>query len=170
MTLSGDFQEMLKKIEDIRDEPLRTIGEQEARIEKRSRLYVAALAGTTIAVTVLLSSVDQGVGNIYVVALLGLVAAIAERGRVELRSGVSHSISLVPTLFAAVLCGPLAAGLVAAASFLGEFRRPYLRWASYTSSRVLTAIATGFAALAVHASIPSRLVSVGGAPHAAAHI
>ena len=32
---------------------------------------------------------------------------------------------------------------------LGEFRRPYLRWASYTASRVLTAVATGLAALAV---------------------
>jgi putative nucleotidyltransferase with HDIG domain len=63
-------------------------------------------------------------------------------------------------LFAAVLCGPLAAAVVAAASFAGDFRPPFLRWASYTSSRVLTAIATGLAASLVHASINGRLVSV----------
>ena len=142
--------------------------DSEQRIERRSRLYVAALGAITVAVSGFLVSTDFGVGSIYVVALLGLVAAVAERGRVELQSGVSHSISLVPTLFAAVLYGPLAAGLVAAASFVGELRRPYLRWASYTFSRVLTAVVTGFAALLVHSAITSRLVSVATATLVAA--
>ena len=38
-------------------------------------------------------------------------------------------------LFAAVLFGPLAALIVASASMLGDFTRPYLRWGIYTSSR-----------------------------------
>ena len=55
------------------------------------------------------------------------------------------SIALLPTLFAAVLFGPLAAGLVNAASMLGDpelfaprdpDRAPRLKWASYTSSRI----------------------------------
>jgi putative nucleotidyltransferase with HDIG domain len=140
----------------------------EARIEFRSRLYVGALGTGTLAATALLIFTQQGLGNVYAVALLAVVAAAAERGRVELRAGVSHSISLVPTLFAAVLCGPLAAGVVAAASFVGEFRHPYLRWASYTASRVLTAIATGVAAIAVHGVVSSRLVSVAAATLVAA--
>src|SRR5262245_34723824 len=141
---------------------------QEARIEFRSRVYVAVLAGATLVVTGLFALMQQDIGNLYVVALLGVVAAVAERGRVELRAGVSHSISLVPTLFAAVLCGPLAAGVVAAASFVSELRRPYLRWASYTASRVLTAVAIGIAAVAVHASVSSRFLSVAAATLAAA--
>src|SRR5262249_61368915 len=88
------------------------------------------------------------------------VAARAERGRISLQVGFSYSISLVPTLFAAVLCGPLAAAIVAAASLVSDFRRPFLRWGTYTASRTLTALATGLAAMAVHASVNGRLVSV----------
>src|SRR5439155_825487 len=51
-----------------------------------------------------------------------------------------------PTLFAAVVFGPLAAMVVAAASMLGAFGSPYLKWATYTSARSLTGAATGLAA------------------------
>jgi putative nucleotidyltransferase with HDIG domain len=132
----------------------------DAQVEARSRLYVAALVVSSVVAVGAVVASSQTFGNLYVVALLALVASIAERGRVEVRAGVAYSISLVPTLFAAVLCGPLAAAIVAAASFAGEFRRPYLRWASYTASRSLTAVATGLAALAVHASISGRLVGI----------
>src|SRR3954452_2687512 len=159
---------MFKKSRDNDQFPSASFVDEAARIEARSRLYVGALCAATISVTAVLLSLQVSIGNPYVVGLLGLVAAIAERGRVELRAGVSHSISLVPTLFAAVLCGPFAAAIVAAASFVGEFKRPYLRWASYTSSRVLTAVAIGAVALLLHASIASRLVSVAAATLAAA--
>ena len=58
-------------------------------------------------------------------AVLGLAAvgAIAERGRVNLGNKAEASISLLPTVFAAAVLGPLAGLLVAAASFLGEFPR-----------------------------------------------
>jgi putative nucleotidyltransferase with HDIG domain len=129
-------------------------------VELRSRLYVFALWGLAIGVTGLLVETGFTLGDPYVVALLALVAAVAERGRVELSSELSHSISLVPTLFAAVLCGPLAAVVVAAASFLVEFRPPYLRWASYTATRALTAALTGLVAVTVHATISSRFGGV----------
>ena len=63
---------------------------------------------------------------------LAAVAAIAERGRVRLTRYLEESISLLPTLFAAVVFGPLAAMVVAAASMLGAFGSPYLKWATYT--------------------------------------
>src|SRR5690242_2109407 len=104
-----------------------------------------------------------GLGNLWVIAFLAIVAAVAERGRVELSSHLSESISLVPTLFAAVLFGPLAAMVVAVASFVAEFREPYLRWASYTASRAITAAITGVVAFAVAGAIEQRLASVAAA-------
>jgi HD-GYP domain-containing protein (c-di-GMP phosphodiesterase class II) len=116
-----------------------------------------ALAGGLVAA---LALTGRPLGNPYVIALLAVVAAIAERSRVELSSSLSESISLVPTLFAAVLFGPLAAIVVAVASFLPELRAPYLRWASYTASRALTAGLTGMTAIAVASRIDSVLASV----------
>ncbi len=65
------------------------------------------------------------------------------------------SIALLPTLFAAVLFGPLAAGIVNASSMLGDpelfsrsdpDRAPRLKLASYASSRFITGAAAGFIA------------------------
>ena len=55
-------------------------------------------------------------------SVLGATAALAERGRVRLTRYLEESISLLPTLFAAVVFGPLAAMVVAAASMIGAFR------------------------------------------------
>jgi putative nucleotidyltransferase with HDIG domain len=85
-------------------------------------------------------------GSPWVVLGLAVIAAIAERGRVRLTRYLEESISLLPTLFAAVVFGPLAAMVVAAASMLGAFGSPYLKWATYTSARSLTGAATGLAA------------------------
>jgi putative nucleotidyltransferase with HDIG domain len=116
-----------------------------------------------IAASLSLAFTQRAFGNPWVIAFLAVVAAIAERGRVELTSHLSESISLVPTLFAAALFGPLAAMAVAVASFVPEFRSPYLRWASYTASRALTAAVTGLAAFAVASAINQRLIGVAAA-------
>jgi putative nucleotidyltransferase with HDIG domain len=129
-------------------------------VEARSQYYVLGLWVAAVGVVAALGVAPLPFGNPIVVALLALVAAIAERGRVEIKADVSHSISLVPTLFAAVLCGPLAAVAVAAASFVFECRAPYLRWASYTATRMLTAAATGMLAVVVNGAMPSRLGAV----------
>jgi putative nucleotidyltransferase with HDIG domain len=150
---------MLTRVAGIAHEALLN-PDDEGGIEARSRLYVGALGVATVALSVSLVSAHQRLGNVYVIALLAVAAAIAERGSVELRVGVTYSISLVPTLAAAVLCGPLAAGIVGATSFAGEFRRPYLRWASFTASRTLSAIATGLVVIIVLVSLTDRFVSV----------
>ena len=63
-------------------------------------------------------------------------------------------------LFAAVLFGPLAALIVAASSMLGDFTKPYLRWAIYTSSRAITAAIVGSVALTTSGAIESRPVAL----------
>ena len=91
---------------------------------------------------------------------LAVAAAVAERGSVKLSSTVDESISALPMLFAAVLFGPLAAMIVAAASMLGDFTKPYLRWSIYTSSRAITASIVGAVAFAVSGAIENRSVAI----------
>jgi HD-GYP domain-containing protein (c-di-GMP phosphodiesterase class II) len=102
------------------------------------------VAFATIAIALL---AGWGLGNPAFVVALAAVAAIAERGSIRVSHTAEESISLLPTLFAAVLFGPLAAAVVGAASMLGDLRPPYLRWLVYTSTRTITGALTGFAAL-----------------------
>ena len=82
---------------------------------------------------------------LVVIALAG-VAAAAERGSIRIDSTMEQSISLLPTLFAAVLFGPVEGLLVGAASNLGDLQRPYMKWAVYTATRGLGGAAAGASA------------------------
>jgi putative nucleotidyltransferase with HDIG domain len=109
--------------------------------------YAATLALTSLTLAAVLIAHHEGLGAWWSVGALCVIAAFSERGLVRLTSTTSQSISILPTLFAAVLFGPLAAMLVGAASLAGEFGRPpYLKWVTYTSSRAIGGAATGFAA------------------------
>jgi putative nucleotidyltransferase with HDIG domain len=87
------------------------------------------------------------------VACLAVVAILAERRSVRLTSTTEVSIALVPTLFAAVLFGPLEAMVVAAASMIADRDRGAtqrrLKLVVYTSTRVLTAAVAGCAAVSL---------------------
>ena len=109
-------------------------------------LWVASLVLLAVLTAVALVLTGHTLGSPWVVAGLATVAALAERGRVRLTRYLEESISLLPTLFAAIVFGPLAAMLVAAASMIGAFGPPYLKWATYTCTRALTGAATGLAA------------------------
>jgi putative nucleotidyltransferase with HDIG domain len=87
-------------------------------------------------------------GPLWAVAVLGFVAVCAERQPVRMSANLELTVSMLPVLFAAVAFGPLSAMAVAAIGLLGDFRRPYLRWAVWTSMRSL---AGGFAGLAAYA-------------------
>lgn len=108
--------------------------------------WASLLAVSALAFAALLAWSGWDLGNPYAVLALAAVAAVAEAGRVRLTSTLEQSISLVPTLFAAVMFGPLASLFVSAASFSVDFRRPYLKWATYTSSRAITGGLAGLAA------------------------
>src|SRR5918995_7373451 len=123
-------------------------------------IYAATLATTAASIAGFLVLAGAETGPPLVVVGLAAAAAFAERGSVRLSSTVEESISALPMLFAAVLFGPLAAMIVASASMLGDFTRPYLRWAIYTSSRALTAALVGIVALATSGAIESRSVAI----------
>lgn len=109
-------------------------------------LYVACLAAAASTLAAWLWMTDWGLGNPFAVGALACLGAIAERGRVRLSPNLELSISLLPTLFAAVVFGPIAAMLVAAASIGSDFRRPYMKWATYSLSESITGATTGLAA------------------------
>ena len=132
------------------------------RADMRMLAYQAVLLVFTL--LLLLLALPHGLGNPIAVVGLALVAAVAERGRVQLGSVTEASISVLPTVCAAALFGPLAAMVVAVASFIGDFPRfvpaqrraevlargsPYLKWGVYTCIRAIYGAAAGFAALGV---------------------
>jgi putative nucleotidyltransferase with HDIG domain len=140
------------------------------------KYQVVLLSATaTLAVAVIVGG--QLLGNIWAVVGLAVVAASAERGRVRLGENIESSISLIPTVFAAAIFGPVAAMVVGAASFAGEFPRllpagrrdavvargaPYLRWGIYTCIRALSggfAGATAWAAVALVGTKTSGIVA-----------
>src|SRR4051794_39751039 len=97
-------------------------------------------------------------GDPWTILVLVTVNALAERSGVWITSTTEMSIALLPTLFAAVLFGPLAAGLVNASAMLGDpevftradpDRAPRLKLASYASSRFITGVAAGIMAQAL---------------------
>lgn len=128
-------------------------------------VWAGFLSSTAICVAVALVLDGWRLGNPYAVVALAAVAAVAEAGRVRLTTTLEQSISLVPTLFAAVMFGPLASMFVAAASFSLDLRpragvpHPHLKWLIYTSSRAITGAFAGLAAIALPASSQSSFAS-----------
>ena len=123
-------------------------------------IYAASLALIASGTAAYLVLTGAQTGPALVVIGLAAVAAFAERGSVRLSSTVDESISALPMLFAAVLFGPLAALIVASASMLGDFTRPYLRWGIYTSSRAITAAIVGAVALATSGLVDNRPIAL----------
>ena len=134
----------------MRDAQGSRIFRQVANQASENSIYLYAfglwLAAITICATLVLRGDD--LGNVWAVAALALLGAVAERGRVRLSGNLELSISLIPSLFAAVVFGPLAAMVVGGASLLGAFKRPYLKWAIYTPAEAITGATTGLAATA----------------------
>jgi HD-GYP domain-containing protein (c-di-GMP phosphodiesterase class II) len=84
--------------------------------------------------------------SLWIVGGLAALAAIAERQSVPLTRNTEASVAFLPFVFSAVAFGPFTALLVGALAGLGDFRKPYLRWAVYLPVRSLTAAAAGVAA------------------------
>jgi putative nucleotidyltransferase with HDIG domain len=123
--------------------------------------------------------------SVLVVALLAITAAIGERARVRIATSVEASVSLLPTVFAAALFGPLAGMIVAAASYVGDLpalmssarraeaaRRgsPYLKWGIYTCVRAIYGGAAGFAAVAAMGAVGSSAAKIAIATTVAASV
>jgi putative nucleotidyltransferase with HDIG domain len=140
--------------------------------QRQTVVYVIALVLTAALTAATLLAAGYSLESPFTVVALCLAGAAAER--ISLRFAVTqrgltsteeHSISQVPTLFAAVLFGPLAAATVGAASMLGDpelisrrdaNRAPRLKWATYSSTRFISGAIMGFTAQATLALVPSE--------------
>ena len=120
-----------------------------------------------------------------VVGLLAITGAIGERARVRIAASVEASVSLLPTVFAAALFGPLAGMIVAAASYLGDLpalmspsrraeaaRRgsPLLKWGIYTCVRAIYGGAAGLSAMAAMTAVGSSAAKIAVATTVAASV
>lgn len=125
-------------------------------------VLLMAAAGTAIA----LGASGHRFENIWVILVLALAAAAAERETVSITSSIEVSVGLLPTLFAAVVFGPLAAMFISAASMLGDVRLrpsaplPHLRWVIYTCARGLTGAAAGLIAAQGNAVVENGIAAI----------
>ena len=133
--------------------------------QRRTLAYVLSLISAAIATAAALILAGYTLEAPVAVLALAAAAAVAERSSVRLTRNTEQSISVLPTLFAAVLFGPLAAATVGAGSMLGDpelmsrgnaDRAPRLKWATYTSTRFIGGAVTGLAAQATLALVPSE--------------
>src|SRR5215211_7580181 len=129
--------------------------------EPAAAAYAGALLVVAVSTATGVVVAGYGFGALWATLVLALVAAVAERGQVHLTKTTVASISVLPTLFAAVLFGPVAGLVVGAASMIGEIGRPpHLRWLTYTSSRAIGGALTGLAASYLISAPQNRVVGV----------
>ena len=86
----------------------------------RLRGYVLALTAFAVGASATLVVLGYTGGNVWVLIAVCVTAAIADRASVRVTDALELSISPVLTLFAAVLFGPLAGGLVGAGEERGD--------------------------------------------------
>jgi putative nucleotidyltransferase with HDIG domain len=117
-------------------------------------VWVGVLILGAVAVVLGLLEAGYGLGQPIAVAVLVAVAVGAERESIGLSPTVEVSVASLVYVFAAVVFGPLAGVIVGAAGILVDLPRrdvaqPILRWATWTSIRVLVAGAAGLGAVVV---------------------
>ena len=136
-----------------------------AATQRNTQVYASAVSVTAVACAVLLLANGYGLGDTWTVLALAVVNAVAERSGVWVTRTTQMSIALLPTLFAAVLFGPLAGAVVNAASMVGDpelfaprdpERAPRLKWATYTSTRFITGAVAGLVAAQVLTATNNR--------------
>lgn len=128
------------------------------QVERRLIAYVLGLAGLAVVAGFALIQVGYSLQNGWALVALCVAAALSDRASVRVGQTTELTISPVLTLFSAVLLGPLAGGIVGAASELGDAelfkasgrgRSLHLKWLTYTSVRFLSGAAMGLTAEAV---------------------
>jgi putative nucleotidyltransferase with HDIG domain len=129
-------------------------------------IYAGAVAFAALAAITLLTLNGFTLEAPWLVLILAISAAAAERGTVRLSSSIEVSVGLIPSLFAAVVLGPLAALVVSAASMLGDLFQAkdvplrHLRWVVYTGSRSVTGAITGLVAVHSDHLLQNRLAAI----------
>jgi putative nucleotidyltransferase with HDIG domain len=121
----------------------------------RIGVYALGLATAAVALAASLAFSGYALSSFWAIVPLAVLGVAAERHSVSLTGNLEVSISLLPMLFAAVALGPLEAMVVGAASMLGGFHPPYLRWAVYTSTSAINGGLTGLVAVFVASVVPN---------------
>jgi putative nucleotidyltransferase with HDIG domain len=119
--------------------------------------WVAALALGASATSAGLLLSGYRLSHPFATLVLAVLALAAEREGIRLTATVEVSIASFLCIFAAVLFGPVSAVLVGAIGLLADLPRrdcaqPVLRWATWTSIRVIVAGAAGVVASVVSAN------------------
>jgi putative nucleotidyltransferase with HDIG domain len=140
--------------------------------ERALRLWVSALVLCAFGMCLGLVASGQRIDDYVPVAVLAALAVGAERGSIRLNPSLEVSISSLVYVFAAVVFGPLAGVVVAAAGLLADLPRrdvaqPVLRWATWTAGRTIEAGAAGLAALGVLHAVHSGFLGLFAAVSAA---
>ena len=117
--------------------------------------YVTLLAAAAIGLCATLIAMGYRLESPLVVLCLAIATAVSERWSVRVSATTELTVYLLPTVFAAVVFGPLAAGIIAAASMLGDTevfrhgsrdRAPVLKWINYTAASFITGALAGLTA------------------------
>jgi putative nucleotidyltransferase with HDIG domain len=140
-------------------------------LEERRQTLLYAYAGllglAAISLVAAMVSAGMVLGSPYPIAVLAVVAVLAERQSIRLTPSVEVSIASITFVFAAVAFGPLAAVLVGAAGMLAVLGRPLLRWGIWTASRTIVAAFVGLTAAAFGTQVTNNVgllvAAVGGA-------
>jgi putative nucleotidyltransferase with HDIG domain len=145
----------LKSLADPRSKRLAAFFE--LRRESVLYAYAGLLVLTAIGLVVAMVLAGMGFGSPYPIAVLAVVALLAERQSIRLTPSVEVSIASITFVFAAVAFGPLAAVLVGAAGMLAVLGRPVLRWGIWTASRTIVAALVGLTAAAFGAQTTNHV-------------
>jgi putative nucleotidyltransferase with HDIG domain len=113
--------------------------------------YTAVLALLAVALVGGMVWTGMELGSPYGVAALAVLALLAERQSIRLAPSIEVSTASLILVFAAVVFGPLTAVIVGVTGLLVDFRRPFLRWGLWTSSRAVLAALVGLTAIAFNA-------------------
>lgn len=129
---------------------LRTWWNREQALEAWVGLLVLGAAGLCLG----LVGAGYRVEHPVAVAALAAIALAAEHEGISLTPNVEVTIASLVCIFAAVVLGPVSGAVVAVVGLLRDLPRrdtdrPVLRWATWTSIRVLATVTAGLAAAAV---------------------
>src|SRR5207245_133250 len=129
-----------------------------ADVSRPVGMYMAVAGVLSAGLAAVLAVSGVSLGPVAAVVPLALVAAVTEwRGRIDLRghrTDLMVSISLFPSVFAAVLFGPLAGMAVFGASAVG-CSLPVAGRITYLFNRALVGAAAGAVAVGAFALLPS---------------
>lgn len=129
--------------------------------------YLSVLVAGAATLAAWLVVAGYALGPVWMILCLAGLGALAERGNISLSTTLQVSVSSLPTLFAAVAMGPLAAMVVYPASMLGDVSRPCMKWSIHTASRAISGAVIGLAAGAAAGLSTNQVGSIAAATTAA---